>query len=216
MCALHLFESAKKFRTDGKETMLTEATAPSIWFVEPSDDNSPTSRLTTLDNRSLISYYPHSSLYKAEVLINGHLKENWNTFWTKVLVVNELIIALLIFIIGLLIIFFQLSLSSTAHGVWTGALAFLAGLFAFFTILSRRHSFFLLVASIHILTGLASTILIFISVYALALQINHHSTTEDRQLNYALHLTLIILGLYEKLLCYILLIMILRHTHKMV
>lgn len=202
--------------------MLAEATAPSIWFVEPSEDNTATSRLTTLDNRSLVSHYPHSSLYKAEVLINGHLEQNWNTCWTKVLAVNELIIGLLIFIIGLLLVFFQLAFSFTAHGIWAGALAFLAGLFAFFTIIYRRHRFFLLVAGIHILAGLTSTILIFISIFALALQVNpnEHSSliinTADRQLNYALHITLITLGLYEKLLCYSLLVMIIRHTHKMV
>jgi hypothetical protein len=125
--------------------MLTEPTAPSIWFVEPSEGINSTSRLTTLDNRSLISSYPHSSLYKAEILINGHLKLHWNTCWTKVVAINEIIIGLLIFIIGLLIVFFQLSLSSTAHGVWTGILAFIAGLFAFFTIIYRRHRYFLLV-----------------------------------------------------------------------
>jgi len=203
--------------------MLTEATAPSIWFVEPSEDNVGTSRLTTLDNRSFISYYPHSSLYKAEILINGHLKKHWNTCWTKIVAVNELIIGLLILILGILIVLFQLSLSLTAHGIWTGALTFLAGLFAFFTIIYRRHRFFLLVASIHIITGLASTILIFISVFAIALQVNNNNNNSniiininDRQLNYALHITLIVLGLYEKLLCYTFLIMIIRHTHKMV
>jgi hypothetical protein len=150
------------------------------------------------------------------------LKKNWNTCWTKFVAVNEIITGLLIFIIGVLIVFFQLSLSVTAHGIWTGVLAFLAGLFAFFTIIYRRHCFFLLVASIHILVGLASTILIFISVFALALQINNNNDSsfminiEDCQLNYALHITLIILGLYEKLLCYTFLIMIIRHTHKMV
>jgi hypothetical protein len=202
--------------------MSAEPTAPSIWIIEPSEDHGTTSRLTTLDNRSLVSTYPYSSLYKAEILINGHLKKHWNTCWTKVVAVNELIIGLLILIIGILIVFFHLSLSLTAHGIWTGALAFLAGLFAFFTIIYRRHRFFLLVASIHIITGLASTILIFISVFALALQINNNNISNftinnnDRQLNYALHITLIILGLYEKLLCYTFLIMIIRHTHKMV
>jgi hypothetical protein len=200
--------------------MLTQPTAPSIWFVEPSEDNVGTSRLTTLDNRSVLSYYPQSSLYKAEILINGHLKKHWNTCWTKIVAVNELIIGLLILILGILMVFFQLTLSLTAHGIWTGALTFLAGLFAFFTIIYRRHRFFLLVASIHIITGLASTILIFISVFAIALQVNNNSNIiiniNDRQLNYALHITLIILGLYEKLLCYTFLIMIIRHTHKMV
>lgn len=200
--------------------MLTEPTNPSIWFVEPTDDHGTISRLTTLDNRSLLSYYPHQSLYKAEILINGHLKKNWNTCWTKIVAINELILGLLILILGILVVFFQLSLSITAHGIWTGALTFLAGLFAFFTIIYRRHRFFLLVASIHIITGLASTILIFISVFALALQMNNNSNltinNNDRQLNYALHITLIILGLYEKLLCYTFLIMIIRHTHKMV
>ena len=124
-----------------------------------------------------ISYYPYSSLYKAEILINGHLKKNWNTCWTKIVAVNELIIGLLILIIGILIVFFQLSLSLTAHGIWTGALVFLAGLFAFFTIIYRRHRFFLLVASIHIITGLASTILIFISIFALALQMNNNNNS---------------------------------------
>ena len=195
--------------------MLIEPTASSIWFVEPSEDNVGTSRLTTLDN------YPHRSLYKAEILINGHLKKHWNTCWTKIVAVNELIIGLLILILGILIVFLQLSLSLTAHGIWTGALIFLAGLFAFFTIIYRRHRYFLLVASIHIITGLASTILIFISVFAIALQVNNNNSNmtiniNDRQLNYALHITLIILGLYEKLLCYTFLIMIIRHTHKMV
>jgi hypothetical protein len=194
-----------------------EATAPSIWFIEPSDENNTASRLTTLDNRSLISYYPYSSLYKADVLINGHLKKNWNTSWTKFVAVNELIIGLLIFILGILIVVFQLSLSITAHGIWTGVLVFLAGLFAFYTIIYRRHRFFLLVGSIHLLVGLASTVLIFISAFALAIQINNDIyNIQDRQLNYALHITLIILGLYEKLLCYTFLIMIIRHTHKMV
>jgi hypothetical protein len=202
--------------------MVTEPTASSIYLVESTEDIGGTSRLTTLDNRSLISYYPQSSLYKAETLINGHLKKHWNTCWTKIVAVNELILGLLIFIIGILIVLFQLSLSITAHGIWTGALAFLAGLFAFFTIIYRQHRFFLLVASIHIITGLASTVLIFISVFALALQMNNNNNshfrinTNDRQLNYALHITLIILGLYEKLLCYTFLIMIIRHTHKMV
>lgn len=194
--------------------MLTEPIPPSLWFVEPSEDHGTPSRLTTLDNRSLLPYYPHSSFYKAEILINGHLKKNWNTCWTKVVAINELFIGLLILILGILIVFFQLSLSITAHGIWAGALAFLAGLFAFFTIIYRRHRFFLLVASIHILTGLASTILIFISIFAISLQMNNN--IDDRQLNYALHITLIILGLYEKLLCYTFLIMIIRHTHKMV
>jgi len=200
--------------------MLTESTAPSIWFVEPSEDNVRTSRLTTLDNRSLRSYYPHSSLYKAEILINGHLKKHWNTCWTKVVAVNELIIGLLILIIGILIVCFEFSLSLTAHGIWTGALVFIAGLFAFFTIIYRRHRFFLYVAIIHIITGLAATSLIFISVFAIALQMNNNNSSfviniHDRQLNYALHITLIVLGLYEKLLCYTFLIMIIRHTHKM-
>lgn len=203
--------------------MLTERISPSLWFVEPSEDKIGTSRLTSIDNRSLISSYPHSSYYRADVLINGHLKQYWNTCWTKVLAVNELIIGLIIFILGVLIVFFQLPLASTAHGIWTGVLAFLAGLGAFSTIIYRRHRFFLLVATIHILAGLAATILIFISIFALALQINpnFHSilavnTTADRQLNSALHITLIILGLYEKLLCYTFLVMIIRHTHKMV
>jgi hypothetical protein len=201
--------------------MVTDSTTPYIWFVEPSDDNGGTSRLTTLDNRSLRSYYPHSSLYKAEILINGHLKKHWNTCWTKVVAVNELIIGLLILIIGILIVCFQLSLALTAHGIWTGALAFIAGLFAFSTIIYRRHRFFLFVASIHIITGLASTIFIFISVFAIALQMNNNNSSftiniDDRQLNYALHISMIILGLYEKLLCYTFLIMIIRHTHKMV
>ena len=201
--------------------MLTEATVPSIWFVEPSEDYNTTSRLTTIDNRSVLSYYPHSSLYKAEILINGHLKKNWNTCWTKIVAVNELIIGLLIFIIGILIILFQLELSFTAHGLWTGALSFIAGLFAFFTIIYRHHRYFLLVASIHIITGLASTIFIFISVFAIALQMNTNNSSfiiniNDHQLSYGLHVTLIILGLYEKFLCYTFLIMIIRHTHKMV
>jgi hypothetical protein len=202
--------------------MLTESTAPSVCFVEPSEDNLGTSRLTTLDNRSLLPSYPQSSLYKAEILINGHLKKNWNTCWTKVVAVNELIIGLLILIIGILIVLLQLSLSVTAHGIWTGALAFIAGLFAFSTIIYRRHRFFLFVASIHIISGLASTFLIFISVLAIAFQMNNNNNTSsslninDRQLNYGLHVTLIILGLYEKLLCYTFLIMIIRHTHKMV
>jgi hypothetical protein len=144
------------------------------------------------------------------------LKQNWNTSWTKFVAVNELITGLLIFIIGILIVFFQLSLSFTAHGICTGVLTFLAGLFAFFTIIYRRHCFFLIVGSIHLLVGLASTILIFISVFALVIQINKNFNFQDRQLNYALHITLIILGLYEKLLCYTFLIMIIRHTHKMV
>lgn len=197
--------------------MLTESMSPSLWFVEPSDD-----KTGTLDNRSLVSSYPHRSFYRADVLINGHLKQNWNTCWTKVLAVNELIIGLIIFILGVLIVFFQLALASTAHGIWTGVLAFLAGLGAFSTIICRRHRFFLIVATIHILAGLASTILIFISIFALALQINpnFHSilmiNTADRQLNSALHITLITLGLYEKLLSYTFLVMIIRHTHKMV
>ncbi|CAF3374778.1 unnamed protein product [Rotaria sp. Silwood1] len=180
--------------------MVTEPTVSSLWFVESSEDNHTTaSRSTTIDNHSLISYYPYSSLYKAEVLIDGHLKKNWNTCWTKVVAVNELIIGLLIFIIGILMVLFQLSLSSTAHGIWTGALVFIAGLFAFFTIIYRRHRFFLVVASIHIITGLASTILIFISVFAIALQMNNKNSNftiniNDRQLNYGLHVTLIILG----------------------
>ena len=194
-----------------------EATAPSIWFIESSDENTAASRLTTLDNRSLISSYPYSSFYRADVLINGHLKKNWNTSWTKFVAVNQLIVGLLIFILGILIVLFQLSLSITAHGIWTGVLAFLAGLFAFYTIIYRRHRFFLLVASIHLLVGLASTVLIFISAFALAIQINNDIyNIQDRQLNYALHITLIILGLYEKLLCYTFIIMIIRHTHKMV
>ncbi|CAF3397900.1 unnamed protein product [Rotaria sp. Silwood1] len=202
--------------------MVTEPTVSSLWFVESSEDNHTTaSRSTTIDNHSLISYYPYSSLYKAEVLIDGHLKKNWNTCWTKVVAVNELIIGLLIFIIGILMVLFQLSLSSTAHGIWTGALVFIAGLFAFFTIIYRRHRFFLVVASIHIITGLASTILIFISVFAIALQMNNKNSNftiniNDRQLNYGLHVTLIILGIYEKLLCYTFLIMIIQHTHKTV
>ncbi|CAF2399193.1 unnamed protein product [Rotaria sp. Silwood2] len=202
--------------------MVTEPAVPSLWFMEPSDDNQTTaSRLATIDNRSLLLCYPHSSLYKAEVLIDGHLKKNWNTCWTKVVAVNEIIIGLLIFVIGILIVLFQLSLSSTAHGIWTGALAFIAGLFAFFTIIYRRHRFFLIVASIHIITGLASTILIFISVFAIALQMNNKNSNftiniNDRQLNYGLHITLIILGIYEKLLCYTFLIMIIQHTHKTV
>lgn len=197
--------------------MLTEDTSPSLWFVEPSDDKSG-----TIDHRSFISSYPHRSLYQADVLINGHLNRNWNSCWTKVVAVNELIIGLIIFILGVLIVFFQLTFSSTAHGIWTGVLAFLAGLCAFFTIIIRRHRYFLLVATVHILTGLASTILIFISIFALASQVNHnfHSISlinaADRQLNSAFHITLIVLGLYEKLLCYTFLVMIIRHTHKMV
>jgi hypothetical protein len=199
--------------------MLTEPTGASIWFVEPLEDYNTTSRLTAIDKHS---YYPHSSLYKAEILINGHLQKNWNTCWTKVVAVNELIIGLLILIIGILIVLFQLTLSSTAHGIWAGGLAFIAGLFAFFTIIYRRHRYFLFVASIHILTGLASTILIFISVFAIALQMNNNNNSNfiininDRQLNYGLHVTLIILGLYEKFLSYTFLIMIIRHTHNMV
>lgn len=202
--------------------MLTKDTRPSLWFVEPSDDKSGTSRLTTIDHRSFISSYPHCSLYQADVLINGHLKRNWNSCWTKVVAVNELIIGLIIFILGICIVFFQLTFSSTAHGIWTGVLAFLAGLCAFFTIIIRRHRYFLLVATIHLLTGLASTILIFISIFALASQVNDniHSISlinpADQQLNSALHITLIVFGVYEKLLCYTFLVMIIRHTHKMV
>ncbi|CAF1079537.1 unnamed protein product [Adineta steineri] len=200
--------------------MLTESTTiPSIWFVEPSEDSR-----TKNDDHLIFPCYPHRSFYKAELLINEHLKNNWNTCWTKVLAVNELIIGLLILTIGILIVLFQFTLSTTGHGLWTGTLVFIAGLFAFFTIIYRHHRFFLLVASIHILTGLASTILIFISIFALALQMNNNNNNNsnfilninDRQLNYGLHVTLIALGLYEKLLCYTFLIMIIRHTHKMV
>ena len=216
--SFELFESTRKFLPDGRELiMLTEDTSPSLWFVEPADDKNG-----TIDHRSFISSYPHRSLYQADVLINGHLNKNWNSCWTKVVAVNELIIGLIIFILGVLIVFFQLTFSSTAHGIWTGVLAFLAGLCAFFTIIIRRHRYFLIVATVHILAGLASTILIFISIFALASQVNHnfHSipliNDADRQLNFAFHITLIVLGLYEKLLCYTFLVMIIRHTHKMV
>ncbi|CAF1513275.1 unnamed protein product [Rotaria magnacalcarata] len=204
--------------------MATEQTLPSLWVVGPLDENhtnTTNSRLTTIDNRSSSLNYPHTSLYKTEVLIDGHLKLHWNTCWTKVVAVNELIIGLLILILGIVLVFFQLTLSSTAHGIWTGALAFIAGLFAFFTIIYRRHRYFLVVATIHILTGLASTILIFISVLAIALQMTNKNSNltiniNDHQLNYGFHITLIILGIYEKLLCYTFLIMIIRHTHKIV
>ncbi|UJR36577.1 hypothetical protein I4U23_029296 [Adineta vaga] len=191
--------------------MLNESTVPSIWLSESSDD---TNHLSSCS-------YPHRSLYKGKVLINGHLKKNWNTCWTKIVAINEIILGLLILIIGILMIFFQLVLSSTAHGIWTGALTFLSGFFAFFTIIFRHHRFFLVTACMHITSGLASTILIFISIFALALRMKNENSNipmniNDRQLNYGLHVTLIILGLYEKLLCYTFLIMIIRHTHKMV
>lgn len=197
--------------------MLTERTSPSLWFIESPEENIPTNGLNTSDQRSLVSYYPYSSLYKAETLINGHLKKNWNTCWTKVVAVNQVILGLLILILGVLIVFFQLSFSNTAHGIWTGILVFLAGLFAFLTIIYRHYRFFLFVACFHILTGLASTAMIFISIYALAIQMKKNLySMVDLELNYAFHITLITLGLYEKLLCYIFLIMIIRHTHKMV
>lgn len=205
--------------------MLTEQTVPSLWVVNASSEenhtDTTTSRLTTIDNRTPSLQYPHTTLHKTEVFIDGHLVKYWNTCWTKVVAVNELIIGLTILILGILHVLFQLTLSSTGHGIWSGALAFLAGLFAFYTIIYRRHRFFLVVACIHVLTGLASTILIFISVFAIALQMTNKDTNlmlniNDRRLNYGFHITLIVLGIYEKLLCYTFLIMIIRHTHKTV
>ncbi|CAF1299585.1 unnamed protein product [Adineta ricciae] len=187
--------------------MLTDSIAPSLWFSEDGNDSS----------------YPHRSSYKGKILIDGHLKKNWNTCWTKIVAVNEIVLGLLILILGILMIVFHLALSSTAHGIWTGALTFLAGFFAFFTIIYRHHRYFLLTACIHIVSGLASTILIFISVFALVLEMKNENSSifinnnnNNQQLNYGLHVTLILLGLYEKLLCYTFLIMIIRHTHKMV
>lgn len=200
--------------------MYIDQASPSLWFVEPSHDLDETNRLANAaDKYSLISHYPCSSSYRAETLIDGHLRQHWNTCSTKIVAVNQLILGLLILTIGLLMIFLQLTALSTAHGVWTGAIAFLAGIAAFLTIIYRRHRFFLIVATIHIIAGLLSTIMMFISGLAIAMQVNTASSpvpTTDRQLYYGLHVTLIILGLYEKFLCYTFLIMIIRHTHKMV
>ena len=200
--------------------MLTEPPTPSLWMIESAESLPDPSPYATFDKHTYLSYYPTRSLYKAETLIDGHLQLNWNTGWTKVVAVNQLVVGLFVFVIGLVMIFCQLALSSTGHGVWTGGLIFTAGLFAFFTIIYRFHRYFLLVAAIHMLAGLLSTIMIFISVFAIALQFNDYPSlivrAEDRQLNYGLHLALILLGLYEKLLCYTFLIMIIRHTHKMV
>ena len=197
--------------------MISESTISSLWFVEPFEDYRTSNNLSTIDKPSLFSYYPHRLLNKTEILTDRHLKNHWNICWTKVVAVNELIIGLLIFIIGILVIIFQLSLALTAHGIWTGALIVFAGLFAFSTIINRRYRFFLLVASIHVIAGLASAIFIFISVFAIALQLNDNSTyalnINDHQFNYGFHITLIILGIYEKLLCYTFLIMIIQHPH---
>ena len=200
--------------------MLTEPSTPSLWLIESVDSLADPSPYATFDKQTYLSYYPTRSLYKAETLINGHLQLHWNTGWTKVVAVNQLIVGLSVLMVGLVMIFCQLALSSTGHGVWTGVLIFASGLLAFFTVIYRQHRYFLFVAGMHMLAGLLSTIMIFISVFAVALQFNDHPSltvrSEDRQLNYGLHFTLIFLGLYEKLLCYTFLIMIIRHTHKMV
>jgi hypothetical protein len=200
--------------------MTKSSTTPSIWWMESSNSVALPNPYATYDKQTFLSDYPTYSVYHADVLINEHLKQHWNTCWTKIVAVNQLIIGLSIFIIGLLMIFFQLTLSLICQGVWTGGFVILAGLMAFFTIIHRRHRYFLLVASIHLLVGLLSTIMIFISVFVIAIEFNHSTDViirnEDRQLTYALHIALIILGLYEKLLCYTFLIMIVRHTHKMV
>lgn len=157
------------------------------------------------------SIYPCTSIYKTEILINGHLKQNWNCCLTKFLAINQIIIGLLIFILGIFIVFFQLALFHTSHGIWTGVLVFISGLLAFLTIIYRHHHYFLFVACIHIVTGLVSTILIILSIFALVF-----SSNNDQKFNYAFHITLILLGFYEKLVCYTFLLMIIRHTHKMV
>ncbi|CAF0978451.1 unnamed protein product [Didymodactylos carnosus] len=175
--------------------------------------------IPTFDEQSLLSNYSYSSMYKAETLINAHLKRNWNTCWSKIMAISELLIGLISIIIGILIVVFELTLYQTGHGIWTGVTIFIAGIFAFLTLINRRHRFFLVVSFVHILAGLTSTAMIFVSVLGITLKNTTSEvdqTTDIVKLDYGLHGVLIGLGLLEKILCYTFLITIIRHTHKMV
>lgn len=180
---------------------------PSLYWIEPKEQ----------------PYYPLQSVYRAEILINEHLRQNWNTTWTKIVSINQIILGLLLLTLGILMVFFQLTFAYSGHGIWTGTVIFIAGFFAFFTTIYRHHRYFLLVALIHLLAGLLSSVMIFLSALVLVFQWTDQSSSsylkiarEDRQLTFALHLTFIILGLYEKVLCYTFLILLIRHTHQMV
>lgn len=187
--------------------MDTHSSIPSLYLIEPKEQ----------------PYYPLQSVYRAEILINEHLRQNWNTKWTKIVSLNQIILGLLLLILGLLMVFFHLTFAYTGHGIWTGSMILVAGFCAFFTTIYRRHRYFILVAVIHLLAGLLSSVMIFLSVLVLVFQWSDQSRSsylkiarEDRQLTLALHLTFIILGLYEKVLCYTFIILLLRHTHQMV
>lgn len=174
----------------------------------------------TIVRQSKESFHSSNSFYLAENLINEHLKRNWNEKWTKIVAIHQIVLGLIITIIGGLMIFFNLTLSSTGHALWTGLLIIIGGFLAFFTSFYRQHKFFLLVSLAHLIVGLVSALMIFISALSLFLQFNDptsfHLRREDFQLNSALHVTLIILGVYEKLLCYSFLIMLVRHMRKMI
>ena len=191
-----------------------------IWLGKPSKPLSYLSPYETPTRQSPDLSFTNSSFYRGDQLIDGHLKKNWNSSLSQIVAINQIIIGLLICIIGGLMIFFNLALASTAHGVWTGLTILFAGFCAFFTSIHLRHRYFLFTALIHLIAGLVSAVMIFISALSLALQINNSPSVqirpEDHQLNSAFHVTLIILGIYEKLLCYSFLTMLIRHTHMMI
>ncbi|CAF0813577.1 unnamed protein product [Didymodactylos carnosus] len=182
--------------------------------------------ITISDEQSLLSNYSYSSLYKTETLINAHLKENWNTCFSRMIATSELLIGFTSLIIGILIIVFQLTLYQTGHAVWTGATIFIAGIFTFLTLFNRHHHFFLIVSLVHILASLTSTVMIFVSILGIMLKNTtfQHLQIEQQvgqatyitKIDYSIHGTLIGLGLLEKILSYTLIITIIRQTLRIV